>query len=171
MSTFVLSQILAGLAFALGMASFQFKPRRLILLCLVGSTLLNSSHFLLLDKPGPATLMLLTGIRFLVAMSTKNRSFMYLFLLITLVSFLLTFKSSLSFLALLGSFVGVCGSFQPTDRGIRLFFMAGNLTWLIHNILAATPVAALMEAAFLTSSIVGYWRFCRIPRNTASRSR
>ena len=47
--------------------------------------------------------------------------------------------------------------------------MGGNLTWLIHNILAATPVAALMEAAFLTSSIVAYWRFCHRDRNGAFR--
>jgi hypothetical protein len=166
LSPFVVSQILAGMAFALGLASFQFKPRHLILLCLVGSTLLNSAHFFLLEKPGPATLMLLTGIRYLAALSTANRQVMYFFFLITLGSFLLTFKSPLSFLALLGSFVGTYGSFHPSDRGIRLFFMGGNLIWLIHNTLAATPVAAIMEAAFLTSSVLGYWRFHRARRDS-----
>lgn len=169
MSTFVLSQILAGIAFAHGLISFQLKPRRSVLLCLFLLTVFNSSHFFLLGRPGPATLQILTGVRYLTAMFTMNRKLMYLFLLVSLVAFLVTFKSPHSFLALIAVLLGTYGSFQPADRTMRIFLMLGNSTWLIHNIFASTPVAAVMEASFLTSNALGYWRFYGTSRGNQFR--
>jgi hypothetical protein len=158
-STFVLSQILAGIAFTLGLTSFQFKSRRSVLLCLSLLTVFNSSHFFLLGRPGPATLQILTGVRYLTATFTMNRKLMYLFLLVSIGAFLATFRSPLSLLALVAVLLGTYGSFQPADRTMRVFLMLGNSIWLIHNIFASTPVAMVMEASFLTSNVLGYWRF------------
>lgn len=159
MSPFLLSQILAGVAFALGLVSFQFRQRRSVLLCLAMLTVFNASHFFLLDRHGPAALMLLIGTRYLVSLYTTDRRVMYFFLALSVAAFLTTYQSPTSLLALLAVFFGTCGSFQPADRNLRLFIMAGNATWLLHNLLVGTPVATLMEAAFLTSNALGYWRF------------
>ncbi len=161
MSVFILSQILAGLAFVCGLASFQFKSRRSVLLCLTLLTTFNASHFFLLGRTGPASLTMLTGIRYVTAVFTRNRKVMVLFLLLSVGVFWVTFKSSLSILALIGVLLGTYGSFQHSDRTLRLFLMLGNACWLIHNLLAGTPVATVMEACFLTSNIIGYWRFYR----------
>ena len=37
--------------------------------------------------------------------------------------------------------------------------LIGTGLWLIHNILAGTPMAVLMEILFITSNLVGYYRF------------
>ncbi len=169
MSAFVLSQILAGMAFALGLASFQFKPRRSVLLCLSLLTVFNASHFFLLGRPGPAILQILTGVRYLTATVTMNRKLMYLFLLVSVGAFLATFRSPLSFLALIAVLLGTYGSFQPADRTMRIFLMLGNSLWLIHNIFSSTPVAVVMEASFLTSNALGYWRFYCTRRGTQFR--
>ena len=163
MSHFFLSQILAGLAFAFGLASVQFKTRRSVLLCLVFSVAFNGAHFFFLDRPGAGALMLLVGVRYLVALATTDRKVMFLFFLITGVTFAATFKSPLSLLALCGSLFGTYGSFQPLGNKVRLYFMGGNVCWLLHNALAWTPVGTIMEASFLISSIVGYWRFYGSP--------
>ena len=169
MNDFALSQILAGIAFAFGLASFQLKTRRNVLLCLCVSVAFNGAHFFLLDRPGPSALMLLTGIRYLVATFTTDRRVMALFLLATCGAFFATFKSPVSFLALAGSLVGTFGSFQPRGQKVRLYFMGGNVAWLVHNALLWTPVGVAMEALFLTSSVVGYWRHYRFSfKQTAS---
>ena len=168
MSDFALSQILAGIAFAFGLASVQFKSRRSILLCLIVSVTFNGAHFFYLGRPGPSALMLLIGLRYLVAIITTERKVMIFFLLVTGATFAFTFESTLSLLALAGSLIGTCGSFQPIGRQVRFYFMGGNSCWLIHNILAWTPVGIAMEAAFLTSSVIGFWRHYGSPRQQAA---
>lgn len=163
MNDFALAQILAGVAFAFGLASFQFKTRRNVLLCLFFCVAFNGAHFFLLDRPGPSALMLLTGIRYLIATITTDRRVMIFFLLVTCAAFFATFKSPLSLLALAGSMVGTFGSFQPLGRKVRLYFMGGNVAWLCHNALLWTPVGIAMEALFLASSVVGYWRYFGSP--------
>ena len=158
MCDFALSQILAGIAFAFGLASFQFKARRNVLLCLCVSVAFNGAHFFLLDRPGPSALMLITGIRYLVATISTDRRVMIFFLLITCAAFFTTFKSPVSFLALVGSLIGTFGCFQPSGQKVRLYFMGGNVAWLVHNAFLWTPVGIAMELLFLTSSVIGYWR-------------
>jgi hypothetical protein len=34
-----------------------------------------------------------------------------------------------------------------------------SASWIVHNTLVGSPVAALMETAFLVSNLVGWWRF------------
>ena len=158
MSSFALSQLLAGVAFTFGLASVQFKTRRDVLLCLFVSTTFNSVHFFLLDRPGPSTLMLLIGIRYLAAIRTTDRKVLIFFLLVTIASFAATFKSPISLLALCGALIGTFGTFQPQGRKVRLYFMGGNIAWLLHNIFVWTPVGIAMEALFLSSSLIGFWR-------------
>lgn len=93
MSTFLLSQILAALAFAAGLAAFQFRARPVILRCWSVCAALNGAHFLLLGVPGAATL-------------------------------------------------AVCASL-----------------WVVHNAIIGSPVATVMELAFLASNAIGWRRF------------
>ena len=37
--------------------------------------------------------------------------------------------------------------------------MVGVSLWIIHNVLARTPVAVAMEISFLASNVIGYRRF------------
>ena len=161
MSVFVYSQILAGIGLAVGLTAVQFKERRSVLLGLFVLTLFNASHFFLLEKQTAAVLLLLVGLRYLVAIVTTKRPVLYLFLFVSVVSFIVTFQGPLSVLSMVAVLLGTYGSFQPTDRVLRIYLMLGNVTWLLHNILALTPVGILMEACFLTSNLIGYWRFYR----------
>jgi hypothetical protein len=159
MSAFLLSQILATIAFGLGLASSQFRQRRSILLCLVLGTAFNASHFLLLQRPGPAALMVLIGTRYLSSLLTTRRWVMYLFLALSATAFVTTYQSPVSLLALLAVCFGTWGTFHPDDRVLRRFIILGNSCWLLHNLLVWTPVGVVMEASFLSSNLIGYWRF------------
>ncbi len=87
-SPFLLSQILAAGAFAVGFGAFQFERNRNVFLALVASAIFTSCHFFLLGRPE-----------------------------------------------------------------------AGGLMLVVASRLAGSPVGALMEVAFLTSNVVGYWRY------------
>ena len=86
---------------------------------------------------------------------------MYLFFGLILVSFFFSYKGPIELLGLFATLSATYGSFQKTLPRVRVVFMISAGCWLLHNLLARTPVAALMEAMFLTSNAVGYWRFVR----------
>lgn len=159
MSHFILSQIFAAFAFACGLISYQFKGRRSILLWMFGSASCNANHFYFLGRPGPACIALVVGARSLVSAFSINQSLMVLFQGLTVVGFFLTFQNSLSYLVLFAGLVAGYASFQQSDRKIRILFLLCGLMWLTHNLLAGSPVGSLMEATFVTSNLIGYWRF------------
>jgi len=168
MNDFLLSQILAAIAFACGVISFQCKRRRSILLWLCGSTVVNACHFFVLDRPAPGALLLILAARSLTAAFRVNRRLMYLFMGLVLVGFFFSYKNPLSFLALCATLLATYGGFQRTDKRVRVILMMCAAIWVVHNALAKTPVAALMEATFLTSNLVGYWRFYLSSRSARS---
>ena len=86
---------------------------------------------------------------------------MYVFIGLILVGFFYSYQSPLGFLGLFATLSATYGSFQKTEQRIRVFHMLSNASWMVHNILVMTPVAAVMEATFLGSNIFGYWRFHR----------
>jgi len=165
MTDFLLSQILAAIAFACGIISFQYKHRRSVLCWLSASAIVNACHFFVLDRPGPGTLYVITGIRCLAAAFSVTRKLMYLFLSLVLVGFCFSYTNPLDFLALFATLLATYGSFQKTDQRIRILFMIGAATWTVHNVLARTPVAALKDATLFTSNMIGYWRFYRCNRS------
>lgn len=104
-------------------------------------------------------MMILTGTRYVIAMYSQRRELIALFAMAAVATFILTFQGPLSFLALIGALLGTVGSFQKSDRIMRLCFICGNTVWMIHNVFARSPVGTIMEASFLTSNVLGYLRF------------
>lgn len=159
MSTFILSQLLAALAFAAGLAAFQFRARPAILRCWSLCAALNGVHFLLLGVPGAATLAAMISVRFLIASFTSDRRIMVFFMILAVVGFLATFTRPVGFLALASTLLGTWASFQPSDRTVRATLAICASLWVVHNAIIGSPVATLMELAFLASNAVGWRRF------------
>src|SRR5262249_14892008 len=130
LTPFLWSQLFAAAAFACGLASFQFRERRTFLLLLISLALLNSCHFFLLDRPAPGCMLMLTAMRYLTAMFTQRRAVLLVYIVIAIAACILTYNGPLSLLALLAVVLGTCGSFQRSDRIMRLCFLGGNSTWL-----------------------------------------
>jgi len=142
-----------------GLAAFQFRARPAILRSWSISAALNGAHFLLLDVPGAATLAFVTSLRFLVASFTGDRRVMAVFMALTAAGFLATFTRPVGFLALVATLLGTWASFQPGDRTVRATLAICASLWVVHNAVVGSPVATLMELAFLASNAVGWRRF------------
>lgn len=159
MSSFLLSQILIVIAIGFDLLSFQFKNRQRIILCLSISCLLIAAHFALLGVWTAMGLALLAAIRLVAGYLTTSKRVMLFFVAATVAVATLTFHGLLSVLSCLGAIFGTIGSFCREDKQLRLLMMGATSLWLIHNCLAATPAAVVMEALFLGSNLLGYYRF------------
>lgn len=161
MSDFLFSQILAAGAFACGVISFQFKARRAMLLWMCASASINAGHFFVLDRLGPGILYIVMALRVFTAAFSTDRRLLYLFLMLILLGFGISYERPLDILAMCAASLATYGNFQTTVLKVRLFYMACAALWVIHNALAGSPVAVLMETTFLISNFIGYRRYHR----------
>lgn len=155
---FVLSQLLAFLAFAAGISAFQLKQRQAMLLCWFLSAALNASHFVVLGQLAAGLFVGVTAIRFLVAAYYPKPLLMWLFLVLSTLLLWLTYQSPLQLLPYLAAIIGTIGSFQQKVRLVRTCMAIGACAWICHNALVGSPVAVMMELAFLGSNLVGFLR-------------
>ena len=168
MNTFIISQILVGIAIGFDLLSFQLRKRTHIVLCLSIAGIFISTHFILLEKWTAGILMLIAVSRYITSYFTTSKMVMAFFVSASLISAYFTFQGLLSILSGLGSIFQTFGAFSINDRRLRQLMIVGTLFWLCHNFLAQSPVAVLMEVLFLSSNLIGYYRFYLSRRNKAS---
>jgi Bacterial inner membrane protein len=159
LNIFVISQILVGIAICFDLLSFQLKKRTHIVLCLSIAGTFISSHFILLEKWTAAVLMIIAVIRYIASYFTTSKKLMTFFVSASIISTFITFQGLLSILSGVGSIFQTLGAFNRNDKHLRQLMIIGTLFWLCHNFLAQSPVAVLMEILFLSSNIIGYYRF------------
>jgi hypothetical protein len=167
MSDFLLSQILIGIAILTDTLSFQFKDRKKIVACLLVSCTLISAHFMLLGHWTAACLGLVAAVRFTSSIFSTSKKLMGLFVFTTIVISIFTFEGLLSILGCAGGIFGTVASFCKEDKLLRQLMLVGTSLWLVHNILAGSPLAVLMEVIFISSNVVGYFRFYILPKRQA----
>ncbi|WP_136795717.1 MULTISPECIES: YgjV family protein [Desulfosediminicola] len=159
MSLFIASQILISIAICTDLLSFQFKNRTHIVACLAVSCLLISIHFMCLGHWTAACLSLLNSTRFFTTIFSTARVLMWIYLSITMLVFFFTYEGHLSVLGTIGALFGTVASFSKNDKRLREIMFVGTCFWLAHNILAGSPGAVVMEIIFISSNIVGYYRY------------
>lgn len=167
MSDFLLSQILIGIAICTDTLSFQFKERKKIVACLLVSCTLISAHFMLLGHWTAAGLGLLAATRFTTSIFSTSKKLMGLFLFATILISICTYAGLLSILGCAGGLFGTVASFCKEDKLLRQLMFIGTSLWLVHNVLAGSPGAVLMEIIFISSNVVGYFRFYILPKRQA----
>jgi len=158
LSPFLWSQLLAFLAFAAGICAFQLKQRQQMLLCWFLSAALNACHFVVLGQLAAGLFVGFTACRFLVAAYYPKPILMWLFLVLSTLLLWLTYQSPLQLLPFLAAIVGTIGSFQQKVLVVRTCMAVGACAWICHNILIGSPVAVMMELAFLGSNLLGFLR-------------
>ena len=164
MSLFVISQILIGVAVCSDIVSFQFKARRHIIGCLIVSCIFISLHFMCLGHWTAACLALVSAGRFITSLFSTSRIFLGIFIGVVVLLSALTYEGLLSVLGCTGAVISTLASFSREDRLLRQLMFISTGVWLIHNYLAGSPGAVLMEIFFLGSNLVGYFRYYVRPR-------
>lgn len=81
------------------------------------------------------------------------------FMATAIIASILTYEGVLSILGCAGSLFGTMASFSKDDKLLRQLMLIGTCLWLIHNILAGSPGAVVLEVFFICSNLVGYFRY------------
>lgn len=159
MSLFFISQVLVAIAIGFDLMSFQFKERKKIVGCLFCAGILISSHFVLLEQWTAAGLMIIATVRYLASMFTTSNKLKYLFISLSIVTSVVTYAGVTSILSCIGSVFQTVAAFNKDDKRLRELMILGTSFWLVHNYVIGSPTAVLMEALFISSNLVGYYRY------------
>ncbi|MEE4185232.1 MAG: YgjV family protein [Gammaproteobacteria bacterium] len=161
MSSFVISQILAGGTFVTGLIAFQLSNRVHMLRTWGLAATFGAAHFWFLGAPEASLLVAITASRFYISSFTTDQRLMYLFLAIAVGGFAATYSAPISLLALAATLIGTYGSFYGTENAFRYSMLAAQILWFIHNYVVWSPVALGMEFFFFASNILGWVRHRR----------
>lgn len=159
MSLFFISQALVIIAIAFDLMSFQFRERKRIVVCLFCATVLIAGHFVLLEHWTAASLMLIASIRYLTSVFSTSSKLKYFFCTASLIATLFTFSGLLSVLSCLASLLQTVAAFNKDDKRLRVMMVVGTSVWLLHNYLVGSPTAVLMSILFMSSNLIGYYRY------------
>ena len=89
---------------------------------------------------------------------------MWVFLFITFIVSAFTFEGLLSVLGCTATVFTTVASFCKEDKLLRQLMLIGTMIWITHNYLAGSPGAVLLEALFISSNLVGYYRYYIRPK-------
>lgn len=159
MSLFVLSQILVGIAICTDIISFQFKEKVHIVSCLLISCVMIAAHFMCLGHWTAACLGILAAVRFVACLFSTSRKLLWLFLLIATLVSAFTYEGYLTIIGFCATIFGTFAAFSKEDKTLRQLIFVGTSIWILHNSLAGSPGAVLLEVIFLGSNVVGYFRY------------
>ncbi|MBU2892526.1 YgjV family protein [Colwellia sp. D2M02] len=159
MPDFLLSQVLASITLIIECYAMQHKNKNTILALLSVSCFFNGIHYFLLAQPTAAFIFWFSSIRFLISIKWK---FQWISALSIGVSLLIACYTYIGFLSVIGFMATVfitIGSFTKNDKLLRIMMMVGGSLWLLHNIILWTPVGILVEAIFVGSTAIGFYRY------------
>ncbi|GLO60746.1 membrane protein [Vibrio sp. MACH09] len=165
MTPFFLSQILVAVAIGFDLMSFQFKDRKKIVTCLFFAGSLISSHFILLEQWTAASLMIIATVRYLVSIFSTSQKLKYAFCTASVISAVVTYSGLVSVISCFASVFQTVAAFNKDDRRLRELMIIGTALWLIHNYMVGSPTAVVMEVLFITSNLVGYYRYYYIRKH------
>ena len=157
--TFLASQFFAGIAIIADFCSFQFKERKKIIIFFIIAASCIGLHYLLLERYSAAIIVGLGIIRFFIAYHSTWKYWKYIFIWLFSLTTYIFFKDWFDLVVLLGTILITIWVFHSDDKKLRLIMMSGTSCVILYNFLIFSPVWVLLESVFLTSNIVGFWRY------------
>ena len=130
---------------------------------LISCTLI-SIHFMLLEHWTAACLGVLAAFRFASSLFTTSKKLMGLFVVAAILITAFSFDGLLSVISCTATIFSTVASFCKKDKLLRQLMLISTSLWVVHNYLAGSPGAVIMELFFISSNLVGYFRFYIRPK-------
>ena len=152
----------AGLTFSI--LSFQQKQRQGILFFQILAALAYFFHFLLLGALTGSVMNLFGAARNVVFYYQEKawagkKFWVYLFILIYIVSTIFTWKNGYSIFPLVGMIVGTVGFRMKNPKYTRLIMLVSPPCWFTYNLVSGSIPGMLTEVFNIGSIVVGIIRF------------
>ncbi len=142
--------------------SYQFKTRRMILVCKMLGSFAFAVHFALLGSYTGAALNTIgiVGAVLFQYFDNTNRplwppvSMAALFVL----AGILTWQGWISVLPIAGMLVGTLARWQRNPQRLRVFSLFAPPLWLTYNVLSGSIAGVINEIVNIASTLIGLWR-------------
>lgn len=154
---FWLAQGVGTVAALIGVAAFQLRDTRHMLLALSASALVWSVHFLLLGAPAAAAIHIVTALRNLGGVGVRRgrlrRWLGGIFAVFYVAAAVLTWNSAWDLLPLIAVLSGTAAVFVLTGLRVRLGFLVGSLCWVAYSLWVGSLPGVVMMAADAASNL------------------
>lgn len=153
-------QSLAIIALIIWALSYHFKERKHILLVQLASFVFWITHFILLGAFNGAALASVAAVRLFVFSFkkkgnwTSNILVFWLFIIVLLISTILTLEAYYAIFALLGGIFATIASWQNKQKSIILLFIPSHIFWIIYDLSAGSYGGAISEAVLGISALI-----------------
>lgn len=161
---FIIAQIIGGIVLILTVISIQFKTKEKILICQIIANILISIQYFLLNALTGGVVSIINVIRCIIFYYYKKKNmkpsvvFLGIFVIIAIVSGILTWQSVLSIIPIIAAIIFTYGLWQDNITITRICtgITAGN--WTIYNIIVKAYAGAIQSIAECISSIIAIIR-------------
>ncbi len=103
--------------------------------------------------------MALAAVRYITSLFTTSKQMAVLFSISSLVVTYFTYAGFISLISCTASLFQNAAAFSKEDKQLRQFMILATSCWIVHNIIIGSPTAVLLELLFITSNLVGYYRY------------
>jgi hypothetical protein len=158
MSSFLISQILVGIALILNLSSYHFKNRKNIIWVMVLALAFISGHLFVLNEITSALLMLYAIVYFSVSTKTANKKVMSLFIMGSFLIFIFTYTQILDSFIFISTIFTLFALYNTDMNKMKKLQGIGVVIRIVYYIFIFSPVAILMEASLLTSITTSYFK-------------
>ncbi|MCK5069703.1 MAG: YgjV family protein, partial [Desulfocapsa sp.] len=107
---------------------------------------------------------LVAAARFITSLFSTSKIVLGFFIGVTVIVSALTYDGLLSVIGCIGAIFGTIASFSKEDKQLRQLMSICTCVWIIHNYFAGSPGAVIMEIFFLSSNLIGYYRYYIRPK-------
>lgn len=125
--------------------------------------LLWATHFYLLGAVTGSAMNLMAAVRFCVYYSIKpskrNLWVMWLFIGLTALATVLTWKGMISLLPFAGTACGVIAFWQKKTKYIRRLALLSSPPWLTYGLIVGSYPGVAAETLLMGSNLIGQYRF------------
>lgn len=161
---YITSQIFAFLAFIISLLAFHKKTKKKILLYMILSSIFNFFHYLFLLEYSACITKILAIIRdtYIVKKDKQNQKsniFLYIFIILYIVSAIITFKGIYSILPLLAALIYLIVIYNGDELQIKRISYITYFIWLSYNICVFSVVGIISNIVSIISSYIAYYNY------------
>ena len=159
----IAAQIVGTVGIILSLLSFQFSKRKHIMLFQMLASLLFSAQLFMVGAITGGCLDLISFVRTLIFSNNtkqwaKSKLWLFGFILLMIVTGVLTWKDWWSMLPIIGSVLSTVALWMAKEKHIRLLSLAVGPCWFIYNMVKGAYTGALNEVFAMTSIVIGMLR-------------
>lgn len=153
MNLFSPAQCVGYLAFVIGIFAFMQKNDRRLKILNATECLVYTVHFVLLGNLPASASSLVSGLRSLLALRTRNKLVALSILIIGVALGGSFVKTPLGWLPVIASSIATVAVFQMRGIPMRLSFLTATLLWLVNNIVSGSIGGSLLEATIVVVNV------------------